>query len=64
MRQKIAGVTSTSLEWTRVPLVRVQGGSPAGLVVLKPGSSFIAGTEAWPGWGPCFAFNGINFHSR
>jgi len=44
------GVTSPPLEWTRVPLVMVQGGSPASLVVLEPGSSFIARTEAWPGW--------------
>lgn len=60
----MAGVTSLSLERARVPLVMGQGGSPAGLVVLKPGSSFIAGTEARPGWRLCFAFKGINFHSR
>ena len=55
------GVTSPPLEWTRVPLIMVQGGSPASLVVLDPGSSFIARTEAWPGWrqGPRFIALGV-----
>jgi len=44
------GVTSLPLEWTFFPLTAPQGDTPAGLIVLKPGSSFSARTETWPGW--------------
>jgi hypothetical protein len=44
------GVTSPPLEWTLVPLAVPEGNSPLGLVTLKPGASFGARTEAWPGW--------------
>ncbi len=57
------GVTSPPLEWTFVPLAAPQGGASPALVVLKPGSSFDARTETWPGWRSGIRFIALGVYS-